>query len=174
MNEKKLCPECEKSQLETPEYTDDFCNLLSEAYNYLSEQQKIMEESYGMGSYERWFYDSETGFLTFSDDGVDKLKIKYEKVGTLSKTSDTWLWAWANESILNTVKQEIVKVKTYGEEHNYEPLTKRKWNAVMEHGWEMTIISAFLLQSKGAYRVPTENSYSFMIFKEIIDLREKS
>jgi len=173
MNKKELCPECEELELETPEFTDEFCEFLSEAYEYTSQQQKNMEDIYAIGSYDHWFYDSKTGFLTFSNEGVDKIKIKYETVGTLSKSSDTWLWSWANDSISDTVKEEIEKVKEYGEEHAFEPLTKRKWNAVMEHGWEMTIISAFLLKSKGAYRVPTEGVYSFMVFKEIIDLRDE-
>ena len=38
-------------------------------------------------------------------------------------------------------------------------------------GWEMTAISAYLLKAKGAYRVPTGKTFSFMLFMEIEDLR---
>jgi len=37
--------------------------------------------------------------------------------------------------------------------------------------WEMTGISALLMNTKGAYRVPTDHVFSFMIYKEVIDLR---
>ena len=67
--------------------------------------------------------------------------------------------------------QTLIRVKKYGEEHNFEPLIKRKWDATEIDGWEMAGISALLLNAKGCYRVPTENTYSFMIFKEVIDLR---
>lgn len=41
----------------------------------------------------------------------------------------------------------------------------------MTNAWEMTIVAAYLMNAKGAYRVPTEKLYSFMIFKDVIDLR---
>ena len=165
------CDSCGHNPLETPAYNNDFSELLQTAYEYLTKQQEIMQEEYGIGNYDRWFYDNKTGFLTFSDDGVDKLKIKYEKTGTLSKTSDTWLWSWANESLPTEVKSEIIQVKEFGKSEEYEPLTKAQWKADMTNAWEMTIVAAYLMNAKGAYRVPTEKLYSFMIFKDVIDLR---
>jgi len=37
----------------------------------------------------------------------------------------------------------------------------------------MTGISALLMTAKGACRLPTENTFSFMIYKEVIDLQNK-
>jgi len=169
-----ICNNCGQNPLETPLYSNDFSELLQVSYEYLTKQQEIMQEEYGLGDYDHWFYDSKTGFLTFSDEGVDKIKIKYEETGTLSKTSNTWLWSWANESIPSNVKSEITQVKKFGEIEAYEPLMKAQWDADMTNAWEMTIVAAYLMNAKGAYRVPTEKLYSFMIFKEVIDLRGHS
>lgn len=161
-----------EESLDTPGETKDFEELSIISYAYLNEQQKEAEEKYGIGKYENWFYDQEKGTLTFSDKGIDKIIIKYEEVGSISKISNTWLWSWANPHLEERIKTEINLVKEYGENHKLEKLIKRKWNADEYDGWEMTAISAYLMQAKGAYRVPTEKTFSFMIYKEIIDLRE--
>jgi len=159
-------------ELNKPEVTEEFERLSEKAYGYLYQQQDLTEEKYGIGKYEKWFYDQTTGYLTFSDGDTIKLKIKYEEVGSISKISGTWLWSWANPHLEEKIKTAILKVKDYGREHQLEPLTKRKWYADEYDGWEMTAITAYLMKAKGAYRVPTENTFSFMVYKEIIDLRK--
>jgi hypothetical protein len=125
-----------------------------------------------LGAYERWDYYQETGLLEFSDSGIVKIRIKYEEVGSISTTTNTWLWAWDNEYLLPQVKSEILKVREYGKQHGFISLTKPKWYGDEYDGWEMTAIASYIMKAKGAYRFPTENLYSFVIFKEIEDLRK--
>ena len=160
----------EDVNLEKPIKTSEFEKLRKEAYNYLIEQQKIIEDTYGIHKYEDWFYDQETGILTFSNaETKDKIvEIQYEEVGSISTISKTWLWSWANPNIEPTVKTEIVIVRDYGKKNDLESLTKSKWFADEYDAWEMTAISAYLMKAKGAYRFPLENTFSFVIYKEII------
>jgi hypothetical protein len=146
-----------------------FENLSKKGYEYLNEQQAICEKKYGIGAYENWFYDQLTGELTFSDQGVKKLIIDYEEVGSVSEVTNTFLWAWANPHLEEGIKSEIIRVKEYGQKRNFEKLTNPKWTADQYDGWEMTAIASYLLQTKGAYRVPNaENKlFSYMIFKNI-------
>ena len=53
--------------LEKPNRTSEFELLSNKAYKYLIEQQKIIEDKYGIHNYENWFYDQETGIITFSN-----------------------------------------------------------------------------------------------------------
>jgi hypothetical protein len=160
----------EDVNLEKPNRTSEFEKLRKEAYNYLIEQQKIVEDTYGIHKYEDWFYDQETGILTFANAETKNkiVDIQYEEVGSISKTSETWLWSWANQHIEPKVRTDIEIVKNYGTENNLEPLTKSKWFADEYDAWEMTAISAYLMKAKGAYKFPLENTYSFVIYKEII------
>lgn len=164
----------EDINLETPSRTSEFEILSKRAYEYLNEQQKIVEETYGIHSYENWFYDQETGILTFSNsENQNKIvEIQYEEVGSISKISKTWLWSWANQHLDPKIKTEIEAVKNYGEANFLEPLTKRKWFGDEYDGWEMTAISAYLMKAKGAYRLPLENTFTFVIYKEINDMRK--
>ena len=161
------------SDTSRPEFNEECMDLIKTGYDYLALQQELIEEQYQIGSFENWYYDQTTGLLTFSDGDTVKIEIDYEEVGSISKKSNTWLWAWANPHIEEKVKSKIVAIKEFGIKNDLEPLIKRKWNGDEYDGWEMAGVSAYLLKAKGAYRVPTENTFSFMIFKEIRDLRGK-
>ncbi len=149
--------------------TISFEELSEKAYEYLNRQQDICSTVYRIGTYQNWYYDQRTGELTFSDDGVKKLIIDYEEVGSVSEVTNTFLWAWGNPHLEPNIKSEILKVRDYGQKRNFEKLINAKWNADQYDGWEMTAISSYLLKAKGAYRVPTNNRslFSFMIFKTI-------
>ena len=170
--EKSIIENVQEENLITPKDTKEFEELSKISYEYLKKQQEEVEEKYGIEKYENWFYDQEKGTLSFSDKGIDKIIIKYEEVGSISKISNTWLWSWANPHLDYKIKTDVNLVKEYGEKQKLEKLIKRKWNADEYDGWEMTAISAYLMRAKGAYRVPTEKTFSFMIYKEIIDLRK--
>jgi hypothetical protein len=156
-----------EQDLSKPEATDEFVDFLTDAHNYLLEQQDICKKEYGLSSYERWFYDQETGLIEFFDGDTLKLRITYQEVGSVSKISNTWLWAWANPNLADNIAVDSDEVREFGDANNFERLTKRKWMADEVDGWEMTAIMAFLTNAKGAYRVPGDNVYSFLVFTDI-------
>lgn len=155
-----------KSKINSCLASDD---LSTEAYRYLNEQQEICKTTYKLLEYQNWYYDQPTGKLTFSDDGITKLVIDYEEVGSVSQKTNTWLWSWANPHVEDKVKTEITLVRDFGIKCDLPKLVTAKWDANETDGWEMTAIAAFLLKAKGAYRVPNKENdlFSFMIFKEI-------
>lgn len=153
-----------------------FEELSNKSYEYLNEQQAICEDKYLLGKHERWFYDQETGLIIFYNEDKIILRIKFEAVGSISLISNTWLWSWANNTVLENTKQDILKVKEYGEKNDFEKLYQEKWNADEYDGWEMCAIAAYLLKAKGAYRVPSkeENIFSFKLFKKIEVVNESA
>ncbi|SDA89840.1 hypothetical protein SAMN03080617_03226 [Algoriphagus alkaliphilus] len=161
--------------LKTPIRTLEFESRSKKAYKYLKEQQEIVVKEYGIHQYENWFYDQETGILTFSNPTSEEeiVQIEYEEVGSISKISNTWLWSWANPHVEEKIRTDIEIVKKFGNENNIEQLTKRKWGADEYDGWEMTAIAAFLMKAKGAYRFPLDNTFTFVIYKKLIDRRIK-
>ena len=157
-------------RIQLPSDITSFETLSKISYEYLNTQQETCMSDYKISTYENWYYDQLTGLLTFSDNGITKLIIEFEDVGSVSEVTNTFLWAWANPHTEEKVKSEIIKVKEYGIEHNFEKLITPKWTADQYDGWEMTAIAAYLLKAKGAYRVPAtddEKLFSFMIFKNI-------
>jgi hypothetical protein len=71
---------------------EEFDQFAHQAYQYLKAQQDILMAEYGMGRYERWDYDQETGEFVFSDKGIPKLIADFQVVGSISTISNTWLF----------------------------------------------------------------------------------
>lgn len=137
------------------------------AHNYLSAKQEDLIAEYKLGKYERFDWDQENGTLVFSDQGKPVVIAKVQFVGSFSSKTKAWLWAWANPSILDNVKDQLHKIQAYGEEHQYKMLTKDKWFGSESDGWDMTSITSYLLQAKGAYRTPAEAGFTYMVITDI-------
>ncbi len=141
--------------------------FVHQTHRYLMAQQERCKDKFRMGKYERYDFDQQTGEFVFSHRGVPKLVADFQVVGSISTVSNTWLWSWANHSILDNVKTDIHRVHKFGEENVIKQLTEAKWPATEADGWTMTSITAQLLNAKGAYRCPTDNGFLFVIFTNV-------
>jgi len=141
--------------------------LVTDANEYLSTGINTLKRDYKLGEHERFDWDQETGSLVFSNDGAAAVIAKVQFVGSISTTSNTWLWSWGNSTILDNVRDQMETVKRFGEHHNYQALTTEKWEADEVDGWEMTAIAAQVLQAKGGYRTNSNNGFTYMVITDI-------
>jgi hypothetical protein len=132
------------------ERTAPFESLIETAQAYLRECQAELERKFRLGHWPRFDWDQEAQQLVFSENGTAKVAAAIQFVGSISTQSNTWLWAWANDSVDPKVSMSIITVRDYGEQHGFDHLTTKKWHAHEVDGWEMTSIAAFLLKARGA------------------------
>jgi hypothetical protein len=144
-----------------------FVDLVTSAYAYLTARQDQLKEAFGLSNYERWDWDDDRGAVVFSDAGVPRVVAPSQLVGSVSRKTGTWLWAWANEQVESRLRRDLDEVRRYGEHHGIWQLTTPKWEADETDGWEMTSIAAYILQAKGAYRMPNDHVFSFAIFDAV-------
>jgi hypothetical protein len=148
----------------TPE---EFKEFLHGAVHLSMERNAEIEEKFHVGHYERWDYDQEKGIIVFSDAGVPKVRASFQAVGTESNKTNTWMWAWANDSIDPSVKIAVEQVRSFGKKEGISKLIDSCWNCDEIDGWEMTALAVFLLNAKGSYRCPNENGYLYLLFSDI-------
>jgi hypothetical protein len=144
-----------------------FVELVTAAHQFLTERQEHLRQAFGLSRYERWDWDGERGAVVFSEAGTPRVIAMGQLVGSVSRKTGTWLWAWANQSIEPRLRRDLDEVRRYGEHHGIWQLTTPKWEADETDGWEMTSIAAYVLQAKGAYRMPNAHLFSFAIFDEV-------
>jgi len=144
-----------------------FERLVLDAMSYLKARQAALTAEFRIGEYERYDWYQDTGQLVFLQNGQARVVANIQFVGSVSSISDTWLWAWANESYVEAVKADVRKVRTYGAERQFLRLASARWEATEVDGWEMTAVAAFLLQAQGAYRSPSEQGAVFMTLSDV-------
>ena len=141
-------------------WTADCCRTLSE-------KQAALWERFQINSYPRWDYYQESAQLVFSGAEAPDLIADVEFVGTLSTVGKTWKWAWANFSLLEEVRSRIHTVRDYGETHAYPHLLVPMWYADQQEGWHMAGVAMEILGAQGAYRVPSDNGFIYMVMMDV-------
>jgi hypothetical protein len=149
------------------EDAEAFEHLVRDAMSYLKAKQAALTAEFRLGEYERYDWYQETGQLVFSQRGEARVTAGIQFVGSVSSVSDTWLWAWANQSYLDNVRADVRRVRAYGEDHRFLRLASARWKADEANGWEMTAVAALLLQAQGAYRSPSERGATFMVLTDV-------
>ena len=141
----------------TPE---GFATFKHEAVHALMELNARCDREFSISKWPRWDYDMDLGRLVFSEEGVPKVSAAIEAVGTTSKSDNTWMWSWANDSLPARVVAEISKVRDFGLEESISLLTEAVLPDDECLGWELTGVTARILGSRGAYRCPTDGGLS--------------
>ena len=146
----------------------NWVDFVTIAHNSLSEKQDAIMSEYKIGEHERFDWDQENGTLVLSNNGIPAVIAKVQFVGSVSTKSDTWLYSWANSTVLDNVKDQMHKVKAYGQSKNYQALFNDKWSADEVDGWEMTSITSYILNAKGAYRATDKTGFTYMVITDIL------
>lgn len=145
-----------------PRMNDRFIELLEHAQEWAANRQDALMRVYDIGSYEHFQWDQERGVITFSNAGVPKVVANIQFVGSTSTLTKTWLWAWQNSHFLRPVTMDSLYVRHVGTVEGFERLTRAKWHANEDDGWQMTAVQARLAWAEGMYRTPGETGWTFM------------
>jgi hypothetical protein len=138
-----------------------------ECCSALQRKQELLIDEFRLEDHERWDWDQESGELVFSNDGVPAVVARIAFVGSLSTRSDTWLWAWANFSLLEPVRNAVPAVRRYGEEHGFPWLTVPLWPADIGDAWSMAAIATHVLEARGVHRTSNQNGFTFMVLQDV-------
>lgn len=118
----------------------------------LQRTQDAFREKYNISGYDSWFYTQASEILRlYSDD--KEVFFKYLPIGTFSRTTSTWMWAWANENSIEPSKLRTLEIKDFGQKKGYEKLSNHHFDGDEYTGWELTSIAYKILGGIGTYRV---------------------
>lgn len=129
----------------------------------LIEAQEKFKEIYKIDVYANWFYDSELELLRLYNNDEDEVYFKYIPVGTYSLRSKTWMWSWYNSHSIEKSKTELLAVKEFGIENNYEKLCKGTFASDEYDGWELSSICFDFLKGIGVYKVNGDDLEKYML-----------
>ena len=123
------------------------------AWKSFRESSGKVDKQYGIGKYERWDFDQDTGQIVFSDKGVKKLIADAQIIGSWASNL-TWLWAWDNRSIDAALKKDALKVREFGKQKKFWRLTTAEFMSELHEGWTLIAIAGHITKAKTAFRGP--------------------
>jgi len=164
-NIKIVCALCYENIREKNWIQDDekYHKLIKSSFSYLQAKQERFLEKYKVDEHDRWDWDQGTGKLIFTDAGIPQVEADFHFSGSFSTSSNTWMWAWANESLDEKVKASSRELKSLGEELGLKQLAAGRWPADEFDGWEVTSLLAQKLNAIGAYRTSGDGGFTYLV-----------
>ncbi|MBB6005211.1 DUF6882 domain-containing protein [Arcicella rosea] len=96
-----------------------------------------------------WEVDLHKGTISFGED----LTFPMQALGTISHSSQTWLWAWANtkSGLSESIVEQSLHLKKYGVENDIDLLTSEKFDFSSEELHLIGMIASGMFNSSGYY-----------------------
>jgi hypothetical protein len=129
-------------------------------------QTEAHQRVWRLGKSERWDFSQNTGELVFTFPDMI-VRAPAQIIGSFDSREGSWMWAWANSSISDSLTLDSVRVRKYGAQHHLRRLTKPTWPAEEMDGWHMAGLANRLCESNGVYRGPAGTTFVFFTFGEV-------
>jgi hypothetical protein len=118
---------------------------------------------YHLGSYASYWFDQPSGTLEFRDgEGTPRVGATVVPIGSHAPAAGTWMWAWANESIVPNLRTKAEALRRLSGATGMELFDRPTISVTEEMPWELTAIAVHQLHALGAYRAPGERSDLYM------------
>jgi len=161
-------------QAATPMSDAEFQEFLDAATAELRQKQETLSNEYGLAEAATWGFDQASEKLQFFDE-QKRMVVEADVIdaGSFSPKSNSWKWAWANESVLPPLRKKAERLKELEDITGIElfgnPLAFEIDDESM--AWELTAMAARHLGALGCYRAPAKGD-SPMIFLLIMKIRK--
>jgi hypothetical protein len=146
----------------------EYEKLVADARKRTNEKIEAAKQTYGLGTYSRYEIDLPTATIRFLDDkGVEKIRSDIQVAGSWSPASESWLWAWDNDSVPEGAKARVVQVREFGEKNEIEHLMYSFDRCEEGEAWTVASIAAHVLDPECVYRAPGKNNQLFLLLFKI-------
>jgi hypothetical protein len=119
--------------------------------------------SWGLGSADRWDLDQTTGIITWTF--PDKTATAPAQIlGSFSPGSGSWLWAWANQSILPDVSRDSRSFREWAEANGHPALAQPEISADEQAAATLVALAVRVTGATGYYKGPGGKSFVIITF----------
>ncbi|WP_034092130.1 DUF6882 domain-containing protein [Streptacidiphilus albus] len=141
---------------------DDLRVLLPQGEDMI-EQLGRAHMSWGLGSADRWDLDQTTGTITWTF--PDKTATAPAQIlGSFSRGSGSWLWAWANQSILPDMSRDARLFRDWAEANGHPALAQPRMEVDETAASTLVALAVRVTEATGYYRGPGGNSAVIITF----------
>ncbi|MFE5033441.1 DUF6882 domain-containing protein [Streptomyces sp. NPDC056683] len=113
--------------------------------------------SWGLGSADRWDLDQTTGIITWTF--PDKTATASAQIlGSFAPGAGSWLWAWANQSLLPHMSRDSRSFCDWAEANGHPGLAQPKIDADEQTASTLAALAFRVTGATGYYRGPGGNS----------------
>ncbi|SKB00220.1 hypothetical protein SAMN02745166_03098 [Prosthecobacter debontii] len=169
----------------TPESDKRYNAFLNQSLVELKARNQLAMDDHGLGMFDEWSLNQDEGILRFLDEqGNIRIETPVVILGTYSSQTATWMWGWANRSLVPGLTAATCAVRDYGESNSMEDFTQSKIECDEGEAWAFAAAAWKLLGGSGVYRGPSgalggrlyissHEGYHFLSSREMIEATDQ-
>ncbi len=123
----------------------------------------------GLGLSDRFEVDLASGKLRFFLGPELTLEADVTPIGTHAARNESWLWAWANKSFPDDVRERAAKLKELAAQTALEAFLERTLEVDQAQTWQLVAMACEYLGALGTYDFPTKNARMYVAIDHILD-----
>jgi hypothetical protein len=151
-----------------PMTDDEFDAFVAESVEELERKQDKLQNEFGLGTHADFLFDQATGTLEFKDaSGAVRVRADVTPIGSFSERSETWQWAWANESLLPALRERAQECRALETATGFAVFGQAVLKAAPDMPWELAAMAVRQLDALGCYRPPSSGGVLFLAIHEI-------
>lgn len=148
---------------------DEFDEFVATSVEQLEQKQRVIKAAYGLGDWKDYWFEQTTAKLQFKDaSGKVRVEASVVPIGSFSDKSNTWLWCWANKSIVDAARSQSARIKELFVLTGFELFRNSGCEADEAMAWEMSAMAVRQLNAVGCYRIPTGTSKLFLAIESVV------
>ncbi|SFD62855.1 DUF6882 domain-containing protein [Streptomyces aidingensis] len=119
--------------------------------------------SWGLGTADRWGLNQRTGIITWTF--PDKTATAPAQIlGSYNSSAGSWLWAWANASILPAMSRDAENVREWGEARGHRAFSEPKLHIDETTAAAIAAVTISVTRATGFYRATGNVSMPIITF----------
>ncbi len=122
----------------------------------------------GLGLSDRFEVDLAGGKLRFFLGPELTLEADVTPIGTHAARNESWLWAWANKSFPDDVRERAAKLKELAAQTALEAFSERTLEVDEAQTWQLVAMACEHLGALGTYDFPTKNARMYVAIDRIL------
>jgi hypothetical protein len=135
-------------------------------YDELINKQNTLIKEYDLGSFDEYWLDQTTETLQFKNEGKVELEFPIIEIGSWSANKNTWMWAWANNSVTDSLRKKAERLKELTKITNNLAFETEAFEAEEIIAHELTALAVHHFDAIGMYIAPFETLKVFLaLFK---------
>ena len=145
--------------------TQDIEELFNAGYA-LIETLGESHSAWGCGSAERWGLDQTTGLIAWTF--PDRIATAPAQIlASYNRPKGSWMWAWANESILPPLRHDALRVRDWALDNGHPELAEPLLPADERLASDLSALAALVTQAKGFYNPVSSAVVPIITFGEV-------
>ena len=151
-----------KEILANPAEENEFNDFVNNCYKDCEAKQQALIKDFNLPSYDSYWFSQTTETLQFKNDGKVELEFTAVPIGSWSGESNSWMWAWANESITEKLRLKAAKIKELSDLTGNDIFKDDAFEADEALAHKLTAMAVYHLDALGMYIAPLDNLKTFL------------